>query len=232
MGKEQIIFRDTKERVDQRDRREGSSSKNFSFKNREVQVKKNISKKDSDKKERYKKHARIEKLHERKVENEKSAVLKKMQRGNMDWKEKRAKIMQERRADNKQKEMEGEEWEDVDEHEKEVFATTGYFDVPDSEALISAADQKLLEQMGQKNTPSAGGVKVDANGHINFADLVMQKLQTGDYIDGDASNMSELQAASSTLDPKVIAAYKKVGIVMRSYKSGKLPKAFKIIPQT
>jgi essential nuclear protein 1 len=25
----------------------------------------------------------------------------------------------------------------VDEHEKEVFATTGYFDIPDSEARIS-----------------------------------------------------------------------------------------------
>lgn len=36
----------------------------------------------------------------------------------------------------------------------------------------------------------------------------------------------------SNLDPKVIAAYKKVGIVMKSFKSGKLPKAFKIIPQT
>ena len=34
----------------------------------------------------------------------------------------------------------------------------------------------------------------------------------------------------SNLDPKVIAAYKKVGIVMKSFKSGKLPKAFKIIP--
>ena len=101
----------------------------------------------------------------------------------MDWKEKRSQIMKERRADNKKKQMEGEEWEDVDEHEKEVFATTGYFDVPDSEAHISAADQKLLEQMNKKNTPS--GVKVDQNGQINFADLVMQKLATGDYIDGD-----------------------------------------------
>lgn len=36
----------------------------------------------------------------------------------------------------------------------------------------------------------------------------------------------------STLDPKVVATYKKVGVVMRSFKSGKLPKAFKIIPQT
>ena len=44
--------------------------------------------------------------------------------------------------------------------------------------------------------------------------------------------MSDLKANTTALDPKVIAAYKKVGIVMKSFKSGKLPKAFKIIPQT
>lgn len=41
-----------------------------------------------------------------------------------------------------------------------------------------------------------------------------------------------IQPNQSGLDPKIIAAYKKVGVVMKSYKSGKLPKAFKIIPQT
>lgn len=32
------------------------------------------------------------------------------------------------------------------------------------------------------------------------------------------------------MDPKVVAAYKKLGVVMKTYKSGKLPKAFKVIP--
>ena len=41
--------------------------------------------------------------------------------------------------------------------------------------------------------------------------------------------MSELKTQDQ-LDAKVVAAYKKVGVVMRSYKSGKLPKAFNIIP--
>ena len=41
--------------------------------------------------------------------------------------------------------------------------------------------------------------------------------------------MSDLQDAGA-LDQKVVEAYRKVGVVMRSYKSGKLPKAFKIIP--
>lgn len=32
------------------------------------------------------------------------------------------------------------------------------------------------------------------------------------------------------MDPKIIATYKKLGVVMKTYKSGKLPKAFKVIP--
>ena len=32
------------------------------------------------------------------------------------------------------------------------------------------------------------------------------------------------------MDQKVIATYKKLGVVMKTYRSGKLPKAFKVIP--
>lgn len=64
-----------------------------------------------------------------------------------------------------------------------------------------------------------------------MADLIQYKLDTGDYQDGDNIDSKSI-TASGGLDPKVVAAYKKVGVVMRSYKSGKLPKAFKIIPQT
>jgi len=34
----------------------------------------------------------------------------------------------------------------------------------------------------------------------------------------------------SILEPKVIDAYKKLGVVLKTYRSGKLPKTFKIIP--
>ena len=62
--------------------------------------------------------------------------------------------------------------------------------------------------------------------------MIMQKLQTGDFIDGDKMDMKSTLTSmkESNLDPKIVAAYKKVGVVMKSYKSGKLPKAFKIIP--
>lgn len=39
------------------------------------------------------------------------------------------------------------------------------------------------------------------------------------------------EGVASTLDPKVVAAYKSIGQLMKTYKSGKVPKAFKIIPQ-
>jgi len=116
-----------------------------------------------------------------------------------------------------------------------VFATTGYFDVPEGEALISESDQKLLQKMNNNNDNATNPSKMEdaGDGSKNLADLIMQKMQAGDFIDGDKldmrSNMSDLK--DCTLDPKVIAAYKKVGVVMRSFKSGKLPKAFKVIPQ-
>lgn len=39
---------------------------------------------------------------------------------------------------------EGDVWEDVDEHEKDVFDKDGYFDVLDQDAQISAGDMELL----------------------------------------------------------------------------------------
>ena len=56
------------------------------------------------------------------------------------------KDIQERRKKN-QGEMEDEDWEDVDEHEKEVFATTGYFDIPDSDAIITKEDEQILNNL-------------------------------------------------------------------------------------
>mmetsp|Transcript_6643 Transcript_6643/g.11178 ORF Transcript_6643/g.11178 Transcript_6643/m.11178 type:complete len:127 (+) Transcript_6643:466-846(+) len=94
-------------------------------------------------------------------------------------------------------------------------------------------EQKQKEAAKQpKKGASKTDEQVENSGEKTLADMIMQKMETGDFVDGNRlDNMSEMKG-DSTLDPKVIAAYKKVGIVMRSYKSGKLPKAFKIIPQT
>ena len=94
MGKETVIFRDTREKVDSRSsrREEGASNRFRRDRNAPVQ-KKNISKKDSDVKQSWKRHVRIEKIHERKLDHEQNAKLRNLNKGNMDWKEKRAAVM-------------------------------------------------------------------------------------------------------------------------------------------
>lgn len=95
----------------------------------------------------------------------------------------------------------------------------------------------MLEKMEAKQKEAAGTQPSEKpqEGERTLADIIMQKLATGDFVDGDkVDQQSQLESlkGASALDPKVVAAYKKVGVVMRSFRSGKLPKAFKIVPQT
>lgn len=123
------------------------------------------------------------------------------------------------------------EWEDVDEHEKDVFDKDGYFDVMETEAMISKSDLRILDQFkSESNKPE----KVSEG--KSLADLIMQKLSAGDFEDGNAMEEGDPNKRGETafgvenMDPKIIATYKKLGIVMKTYRSGKLPKAFKVIP--
>jgi essential nuclear protein 1 len=59
--------------------------------------------------------------------------------------------------------------------------------------------------------------------------MIMSKMAAGDFEDGNA--VPEPPAIID-LDPKIVAAYKKLGVVLKTYRSGKLPKAFKVIPMT
>ncbi|KAI8062855.1 Bystin-domain-containing protein [Gongronella butleri] len=62
-----------------------------------------------------------------------------------------------------------------------------------------------------------------------LADLIMDKInEKNNAADGMA--MDAEVASDITANPKVVEAYTKVGQLLSRYKSGKLPKAFKIIP--
>lgn len=63
-----------------------------------------------------------------------------------------------------------------------------------------------------------------------MADLIMQKMEDGDFEDGDADKFDKQMANTVDLDGKIVDAYKKIGVVLKTYRSGKLPKAFKVIP--
>ena len=132
------------------------------------------------------------------------------------------KNLDQRKLENKRREN-GDEWDDIDEHERDVFDKDGYFDVMETEATISASDQKLLQKFSKKEQEES-----EVGQGKSLADLIMSKMQTGDFEDGNANK--EQTNIIDNLDPKIVSSYKKVGIVMKTFRSGKLPKAFKCIP--
>lgn len=96
-----------------------------------------------------------------------------------------------------------------------MFDKDGYFDVLDTEAQITAGDLALLNKFQSKTKKEEG---------VNLADLIMSKMANGDFETENALPKESL------LDEKVVDAYKKLGVVLKTYRSGKLPKAFKVIP--
>ena len=131
---------------------------------------------------------------------------------------------------NKAVKKDDSDWEDIDEHERDVFDKDGYYDVMNDQDDIAESDLQLLEKFqGQKKVGFSDKPDEKAAGGVNLADLIMQKMATGDYEDGNAEDQLDPNQID-TMDPKIVAAYQKIGVVMKTYRSGKLPKAFKVIP--
>eukprot|EP01096_Ripella_sp_DP13-Kostka_P008196 TRINITY_DN3055_c0_g1_i1.p1 TRINITY_DN3055_c0_g1~~TRINITY_DN3055_c0_g1_i1.p1 ORF type:complete len:463 (-),score=216.62 TRINITY_DN3055_c0_g1_i1:140-1471(-) len=85
-------------------------------------------------------------------------------------------------------------------------------------------------------------MRAEVSTRQTLADIVLQKLQEQERIEEEIKNtpletaaFSQDSATPSTsspgaIHPKVAAVYKKVAVIMSRYRSGKLPKAFNIIP--
>ncbi|XP_077519508.1 bystin [Amblyomma americanum] len=84
---------------------------------------------------------------------------------------------------------------------------------------VDEADEKALEMFMSENTQA----------RRTLADIIMQKLKEHETeVATRFSDAGSVQMAD--LDPKVIEMYRGVKKVLSRYRSGKLPKAFKIIP--
>nr|KAJ3420315.1 hypothetical protein HK105_005817 [Polyrhizophydium stewartii] len=92
------------------------------------------------------------------------------------------------------------------------------FEIDDSGMNIDAGDQQLIEKFMNKEPKK----------QVNLSDLIMSKIQAAN----ESGAVSAGGAASETpgLNPKVVEVYTKVGILLSRYRSGPLPKPFKIIP--
>eukprot|EP01135_Chromosphaera_perkinsii_P003282 Nk52_evm57s239 gene=Nk52_evmTU57s239 len=112
--------------------------------------------------------------------------------------------------------------EDASEEEREMEAEY-YSDDQNmfyEELDINEEDEKALE-MFMPSTQNNGQPRC-------LADMIMSKIK--DKETEIASQISEMPASNTHLNPKVVEVYQTVGKLLKKYRSGKLPKAFKIIP--
>eukprot|EP01126_Amoeba_proteus_P026103 TRINITY_DN258_c0_g2_i4.p1 TRINITY_DN258_c0_g2~~TRINITY_DN258_c0_g2_i4.p1 ORF type:complete len:305 (+),score=52.87 TRINITY_DN258_c0_g2_i4:521-1435(+) len=67
---------------------------------------------------------------------------------------------------------------------------------------------------------TSGGKRI-----LNLGELIMSKIKEKELL-----VCSEQEAVASKLDPKVVQVYTKIGQLLKRWKSGKMPRAVKIIP--
>ncbi|XP_019736267.1 bystin [Hippocampus comes] len=111
---------------------------------------------------------------------------------------------------------------DSDEEWPALGATVGKGDtnaVYDTEVVVDADDEKAIEMFMNKNPPM----------RRTLADIIMEKITEKQTEVGTV--MSEVSGCPmQQLDPRIVEVYRGVNKVLSKYRSGKLPKAFKIIP--
>jgi essential nuclear protein 1 len=110
---------------------------------------------------------------------------------------------------------EEEEIEEIDEDD----LTGGQFEIDEGDAAI-------IEKFMTRNPAQK----------VNLADLIMSKINQSmdpkQRPSGDVTpaQKRQIQNQEPEIDPKIVEVYSKVGVLLSNYRSGKLPKAFKIIP--
>lgn len=62
-----------------------------------------------------------------------------------------------------------------------------------------------------------------------LSDLIMQQMEKGENGEGEGEE-SMMQQSDIKISAKLMEAYKSLGTILKTYKSGKLPKIFKILP--
>lgn len=111
-------------------------------------------------------------------------------------------------SEEEEEEEEDEEWPSL----QQAAARSG-------EVVVNPEDEKAIEMFMNKNPPL----------RRTLADIIMEKI-TEKQTEVETA-LSEISGCPMPqLDPRVLEVYKGVREVLSKYRSGKLPKAFKIIP--
>lgn len=111
-----------------------------------------------------------------------------------------------------------------DEDDEEIiagnYASLGGSSVAALQAL-TAEDQRALEMFMPRSEPAA---------RETLGDIIMAKMRERKEEMDQAAAATPDGLEMLNLDPKVIRVYTEIGNILSRYKSGKVPKAFKIVP--
>eukprot|EP01059_Diplonema_ambulator_P029276 TRINITY_DN4858_c0_g1_i2.p1 TRINITY_DN4858_c0_g1~~TRINITY_DN4858_c0_g1_i2.p1 ORF type:complete len:451 (+),score=99.28 TRINITY_DN4858_c0_g1_i2:42-1355(+) len=131
-----------------------------------------------------------------------------------------SKILKAAREQQQEDEMEldGEDAELEYDDASSVATETPIEDHEDFE--IDEEEERLMQQFApQSNMQSR-----------NLADIIMAKIREKERAADDAASRGSRSAAPTNFDPRVVKVYKTVGKVLKKYTVGKIPKAFKVLP--
>ena len=137
-------------------------------------VKKNISRKDAEYNKKLKAHQRLQRKVSKDEKKKQAFEIRQMKKDRRSGLAER-KIEAQKALDRKYGDT-GEIWEDVDEHEKDIFDKDGYFDVPEGDDDIDAGDLAMLTKFANK-----GKGEAPAGEGQMLSDLIMAKLASGDF---------------------------------------------------
>eukprot|EP00939_MAST-03C_sp_MAST-3C-sp1_P000688 g688.t1 len=92
---------------------------------------------------------------------------------------------------------------------------------------MTEADMRAMRMFMGGDDDEEGGMM---GGRRTLADIILDKIKEKEERIKAAEMGDSEEMGPPPLDPKVVSVYKRVGQLLAKYRSGKLPKAFKIIP--
>ncbi|KAI0017258.1 Bystin-domain-containing protein [Xylariomycetidae sp. FL0641] len=120
--------------------------------------------------------------------------------------------------------FENEVWGDEDEIVEEIEIEPE--DLETFNRFLPAEEDPLLSQ-GWPGVQS--GQEQQSSGGTNLADIILARIAAHEAGEDKEPEMAAVDD-DFEMDPKIVEVYTKVGMILSRYKSGKLPKPFKILP--
>ncbi|KAK3294816.1 Bystin-domain-containing protein [Chaetomium fimeti] len=121
-----------------------------------------------------------------------------------------------------------EAWGDEEEIVEEVEVDAADLDTFNRFITPTMNDDPLLTH-GWDRTPGDGAEEQGAG--TNLADLILAKIAEKEAMQGGQQQDFHPIEEDYEMPPKVVEVFTKIGLILARYKSGPLPKPFKILPQ-